>query len=736
MKNKLASILTNLKQLKITRNVKATLAMVGMASILATTGCQSNTTNENLEFETESNAAYLVNTAAYNAKTKIQSFLNSVDLSIHNDNLNMDHKELINENHFVDFSQYDSIVDALNAIGYDSSFASRKELANKYGMPDYSGTFNENITLKKLLEKSIEEGKLDFPGLDQEEQHITTPNNENKNQVNEDLSEDNSVSDSILDNEKSEDNVDNIENNTDPVVTVKPEKNPSNGNSDSSSSDDHHRPQKPNDDKPSVKPDDNKPSNPGDDKPSNPDDNKPSISPDDKDPQECQHIPGIWVSINDELEETECSICKKILTRIHKYIKKNIKTVSNGDATHTVYEKEGCVNCGHEITKTLNTSDCYSSLEAYDFTTEGNHMKSGICDTCETSYQKEEECTPDNMEHTTEILGETYKFQKCVKCENEYNHEKVSEVEKHTCNFVFDHFDEDNEYYKCDYTGCNVTEVRNHAMDEGVRQTDRHMKYSCENEECDYNYLQHVTSKKFIREAAPDLCGWNAEVCRYCPSKDDQNIISQEPVFEHTWVTKEGIKSCDKCKETYENIMQKDPYGFDLPLIDDIEIEVELFEDGLPEEKELEEVTIAEEVAEPKEDSIVSEEAEPEEDFEFSEEVESKEDSVVSEEEPKEDFEVSEEAEPEEDIEVSEEMEPEEDLEVSEEEEPKEDFEVSEEVESKEDSVVSEEEPKEDLETFEAVGIDPTIKIEEDYGFMEQQDFYEQEGPVLTRRLY
>ena len=46
-----------------------------------------------------------------------------------------------------------SIVDALNSIGYDSSFSSRSKLAKKYGIKNYKGTARQNINLLKKLKK-------------------------------------------------------------------------------------------------------------------------------------------------------------------------------------------------------------------------------------------------------------------------------------------------------------------------------------------------------------------------------------------------------------------------------------------------------------------------------------------------------------------------------------------------------------------------------------------------------
>lgn len=44
-----------------------------------------------------------------------------------------------------------SIVDGLNSVGYDSSYASRKELATKLGISNYSGTAEQNLKMIELL---------------------------------------------------------------------------------------------------------------------------------------------------------------------------------------------------------------------------------------------------------------------------------------------------------------------------------------------------------------------------------------------------------------------------------------------------------------------------------------------------------------------------------------------------------------------------------------------------------
>ncbi len=44
-----------------------------------------------------------------------------------------------------------SIVDALNSVGYDSSFSNRKILANKLGISNYTGTAEQNLKMIALL---------------------------------------------------------------------------------------------------------------------------------------------------------------------------------------------------------------------------------------------------------------------------------------------------------------------------------------------------------------------------------------------------------------------------------------------------------------------------------------------------------------------------------------------------------------------------------------------------------
>ena len=47
-----------------------------------------------------------------------------------------------------------SIVEGLNSVGYDSSYASRKELAQKLGISNYSGTAEQNLKMIELLKGS------------------------------------------------------------------------------------------------------------------------------------------------------------------------------------------------------------------------------------------------------------------------------------------------------------------------------------------------------------------------------------------------------------------------------------------------------------------------------------------------------------------------------------------------------------------------------------------------------
>src|SRR5690606_2305544 len=44
-----------------------------------------------------------------------------------------------------------SIVDYLNSIGVDSSFANRKKLAEKHGIKNYKGTAAQNLQLLRIL---------------------------------------------------------------------------------------------------------------------------------------------------------------------------------------------------------------------------------------------------------------------------------------------------------------------------------------------------------------------------------------------------------------------------------------------------------------------------------------------------------------------------------------------------------------------------------------------------------
>ena len=53
-------------------------------------------------------------------------------------------------------STYNSIVEALNSIGVDSSFNNRKQIAVKNGINNYTGTATQNI---ELLDK-LKAGRL------------------------------------------------------------------------------------------------------------------------------------------------------------------------------------------------------------------------------------------------------------------------------------------------------------------------------------------------------------------------------------------------------------------------------------------------------------------------------------------------------------------------------------------------------------------------------------------------
>lgn len=58
-----------------------------------------------------------------------------------------------NQNGLPNLSNYNgnSIVDGLNSVGYNSSYASRKELANKLGIANYTGTAEQNLKMIELL---------------------------------------------------------------------------------------------------------------------------------------------------------------------------------------------------------------------------------------------------------------------------------------------------------------------------------------------------------------------------------------------------------------------------------------------------------------------------------------------------------------------------------------------------------------------------------------------------------
>lgn len=47
----------------------------------------------------------------------------------------------------------ESIVDYLKSKGQDSSYNARKQLAQQYGIENYSGTANQNVSLLSALQK-------------------------------------------------------------------------------------------------------------------------------------------------------------------------------------------------------------------------------------------------------------------------------------------------------------------------------------------------------------------------------------------------------------------------------------------------------------------------------------------------------------------------------------------------------------------------------------------------------
>lgn len=63
-------------------------------------------------------------------------------------------QETLTNNGLPNLSNYkgSSIVDGLNSVGYDSSFESRKQLANKLGIANYTGTAEQNTKMLSLLQ--------------------------------------------------------------------------------------------------------------------------------------------------------------------------------------------------------------------------------------------------------------------------------------------------------------------------------------------------------------------------------------------------------------------------------------------------------------------------------------------------------------------------------------------------------------------------------------------------------
>lgn len=78
-------------------------------------------------------------------------------------------EETNNNNGLPNLSGYNgnSIVDGLNSVGYDSSYASRKALAEKLGIANYTGTAEQNLKMIELLK-----GSASVPNT----QYLSNPN--------------------------------------------------------------------------------------------------------------------------------------------------------------------------------------------------------------------------------------------------------------------------------------------------------------------------------------------------------------------------------------------------------------------------------------------------------------------------------------------------------------------------------------------------------------------------------
>ncbi|MBQ9011633.1 MAG: DUF3597 family protein [Bacilli bacterium] len=109
----------------------------------------------------------------YTSKGQVDGIANNVDMNILYRNIfhNLNGKEEILDNVLPNLKNYKgtSIVDALNSVGYNSSFDSRKKLYKQVGYNDkYRGTASQNLNLLKKLgatSNKVEYYKASYKGL-------------------------------------------------------------------------------------------------------------------------------------------------------------------------------------------------------------------------------------------------------------------------------------------------------------------------------------------------------------------------------------------------------------------------------------------------------------------------------------------------------------------------------------------------------------------------------------------
>lgn len=309
------STLEKVKNLKITKNLRMTMALVGMSGVLALTGCSINSKKEDLSAITKIAPIEDIKIEEKPTVTEIEE---------------QEEEEIKEEKAEEDVERFDlsncdlkngSIVDALEACGYDSSFETRKALyAELFGDEPYTGAPEQNT---KLLKKIIENSKTGKnPSVKEIEKKVSKENkdkenNKKENKNNKENKKDNS--------QKTETNQEDSKGQT------------SGGNNENDSNEDK---------KPENKP-----------------------TPPDKQPDPTEHKIhnwSKWTSVDDEYEERTCSVGGEKEKRKHKMEITSSTTVPDNNGKHTTTTVSTCVNCGHTITNN-KTEDCdYTIVISYD----------------------------------------------------------------------------------------------------------------------------------------------------------------------------------------------------------------------------------------------------------------------------------------------------------------------------------------------------------------------------------